>query len=546
MILPPGFTEQTFSTALEAFRAAIGDEWVFASDEQVTLYRDAYSPLWDTDLELRPSAAVAPANVDEVQAVVRIANELGLPVFPISTGKNLGYGGSAPNLSGSVIIDLKRLNKIIEVDDRRNFAIVEPGVSYFDLYEYIEANNLAVFMDCPDPGWGSVLGNALEHGNGFSFGHYRDHFSVHAGLEAVLPDGSLMRTGMAAVPGTKSWAENKWGYGAHVDGLFAQANFGIVTKMGIWLMPKPEFFMSARVKVKKYRDIIPLVDVVNSLEDQGLIGYARYQSPMDMMTIMMEPQRYQITDELVQIHGTPGGATVAQFEDYAESHGLEYWSVLINYYGPKETCESNWAYTQRLLKDLSGAEFSVEQAYALPLTDEQKEKISHSVTLGIPNMEIFSIGARQPLMPEPGDGHVWFAPIIPRSGEALIEAHDVFISKASDLGLGNAPISRVSAPAGMIYRTFLFLFPFFVSRSDDKVNAEIRRIYPELIRIAAEHGWTEYRAAPFFQDAVMATYSFNDNRLLRFQETLKDAIDPNGILAPGRGGIWPQKYRKER
>ncbi len=55
-----------------------------------------------------------------------------------------------------------------------------------------------------------------------------------------------------------------------------------------------------------------------------------------------------------------------------------------------------------------------------------------------------------------------------------------------------------------------------------------------------------HRAAPYFQDAVAEQYSFNDHALRRFNETIKDAVDPNGILAPGRGGIWPKHLRGNR
>ena len=47
-------------------------------------------------------------------------------------------------------------------------------------------------------------------------------------------------------------------------------------------------------------------------------------------------------------------------------------------------------------------------------------------------------------------------------------------------------------------------------------------------------------------DQIMQTYNWNDNALLKFNETLKDAIDPNGILMPGKSGVWPQQYREER
>jgi 4-cresol dehydrogenase (hydroxylating) len=85
------------------------------------------APLWGRADELVASIAVAPSSVEQVQAIVVTANKYKIPLYPISTGKNLGYGGSAPNYSGSVIVDLKRMNKIIEVDDKRNYCIVEPG-----------------------------------------------------------------------------------------------------------------------------------------------------------------------------------------------------------------------------------------------------------------------------------------------------------------------------------------------------------------------------------------------------------------------------------
>jgi FAD/FMN-containing dehydrogenase len=65
----------------------------------------------------------------------------------------------------------------------------------------------------------------------------------------------------------------------------------------------------------------------------------------------------------------------------------------------------------------------------------------------------------------------------------------------------------------------------------------------ELEYPAAEHGWGEYRTATSFYDDVMHVYSFNDHSLLRLHETLKDAIDPNGILSAGRYGIWPKHLR---
>jgi 4-cresol dehydrogenase (hydroxylating) len=133
-IVPQGVSPTDFAEALRQFESAIGKEWVFTKDEDVDLYRDAYSPFWGEPDERRASAAVAPASVEQVQAVMRIANQYKVPMYPISTGRNLGYGGSAPNHTGSVVLDLKRMNRVLDVNEDNACALVEPGVSYFDLY----------------------------------------------------------------------------------------------------------------------------------------------------------------------------------------------------------------------------------------------------------------------------------------------------------------------------------------------------------------------------------------------------------------------------
>ncbi|HEY5566128.1 MAG TPA: FAD-binding oxidoreductase, partial [Gammaproteobacteria bacterium] len=75
MTLPPGMSQRDFSAALRQLETAVGKEWVFSAPEDVALYRDAYSPFWDEEEERTASAAVAPDTVEQVQSVMRIANE---------------------------------------------------------------------------------------------------------------------------------------------------------------------------------------------------------------------------------------------------------------------------------------------------------------------------------------------------------------------------------------------------------------------------------------------------------------------------------------
>ena len=530
---PPGVSDRNFSKALAEFERVVGPDWVFTKDEDTRLYRDAFSPVQNEPEEILVSAAVAPETAEQVQEIVRTANRYRIPIYPISTGKNLGYGGSAPNLSGSVVLDLKRMNRIIEVDDKRHFAIVEPGVSYFDLYRYIQDNNLSVWIDCPDPGWGSLIGNSLDHGVGYTYSTYRDHFNSHCGMEVVLPDGELMRTGMGAVPGAETWGDYRYGFGPSVDGLFSQGNFGVVTKMGFHLMPAPEAYLSGTVTVPRRNDLIELVPIINKLEHLGIIGMPNYGSPL---------QRQLGTPEGIEILQRPFATAARDLESLARKNDLGYFSCELQFYGAKEAIEGNWRYAQRLLSEIPGAQFTLDQEIEFPITAEEAEGL-HKVALGIPNLEIFNIGRRQTADAPGWDGEVWFSPIIPKTGEAVLEAQEVFFNVLKDVGLPPQFSNPISTPATWMYRTFIFIMGLPVSKTSVEANQRVRETFTRLANEGAARGWAEYRTPPVFQDLIMGHYSFNNNQLRRFSEALKDAIDPNGIISAGRGGIWPKHLR---
>ena len=136
-MLPPGVSEKAFRGFVAAAQSAVGKEYVFLDpDWDLTAYEDQYAT---TPKALhRPSAAVAPAGVEQIQAVLRAASQHGVPLWTISTGKNFAYGGPAPRVGGTVVLDLKRMNRIIEVNEKHAYAVVEPGVSYFDLYRHLK------------------------------------------------------------------------------------------------------------------------------------------------------------------------------------------------------------------------------------------------------------------------------------------------------------------------------------------------------------------------------------------------------------------------
>jgi FAD/FMN-containing dehydrogenase len=552
MRVPPGVNASDFAAAIQQLEDAVGKEWVFTSDEDVALYRDAYSPFMGEPEERLASAAVAPETVEQVQSVVRIANQYKIPIYPVSTGKNLGYGGSAPVLSGSVVLDLKRMNRIIEVNERNAYALVEPGVSYFDLYRYIQEKGLKLWVDVPDPGWGSPVGNSLDRGGGYLMPQYRNHFDSHCGMEVVLANGEIMRTGMGALPNSETWQEYKSGFGPWVDGMFSQSNFGVVTKMGFWLMPEPDSYLSGTVIVPRHDDLIPLVRILNYLENTRVSnGMPDLASPLLGIPMLSEfaarfdqgttPFDRPQDPELAQRIAKSGGLASPDLDEYAVRKGIGYWSAKLSFYGAAKANAANWAFAKEKYAEIPGVKFEEGENYKLPLTPQQREKV-HKPQFGIPSLAMFSIGARSAMNPAPSNGHMWFSPIIPRTGEAIFEANKVFAAAAGEFGL---PFLNFNLPSCYWERAFIFIFAFPVTR-DVETNKKNRVAFQKLIQVAAEHGWGEYRTPPAFQDAIMNTYSYNNHSLLRFHETVKDAVDPNGILSAGRYGIWPKHIRETK
>jgi 4-cresol dehydrogenase (hydroxylating) len=546
-ILPPGVAARDFTAATRLFEEAVGRDWVFTSDEDVNLYRDAFSTSWGEPDELIPSAAVAPANVEQVQAVVRAANRYKVPLFPIATGKNFAYGGPAPNLRGSVVVDLKRMNRVLELDADRYTCLVEPGVSYFDLYRAIQERGLKLWIDNPSPGWGSPMGNALDHGIGHTMGRHRDHFGSHCGIEAVLANGEVMRTGMGAMPNAGSWQDYPYGYGPDVAGLFGQANFGIVTKMGFWLYPQPESYRTGLVTVPRRRDLDGLIKAINYLEQSYLIGEPILGSPLRRALAKSPSLRALVTKT--------GGITDAALDKAASDENLHVWSCDLQFYGPERTNKANWEFSKaKIASFVPDAKFYEGESFAMPPKGDQLNNtispfpsgVQRRQTFGIPDLAVWSNISRTDADPEPWrDGHIGFSPVIPRTADAVFKAQEVFVDALAEIGV-QSRVNHLQTPLCWFQRAFVFITTFPTSKTNPEINRKTREAVKKLIPIGAQHGWGEYRCPPAFQDAVVEAYSFGGHSLRRFNEAMKDAADPNGILAPGRGGIWPKRYRGRR
>src|SRR5689334_2655117 len=151
----------------------------------------------------RIPAIVRPGNREEVQECLRAATRWQVPVYPISTGRNWGYGSRVPASDGCVLLDLGRMNRIVDFNEELGYVTVEPGVTQAQLQAFLAERNSRLWMDSTGASpHCSLIGNAVERG----FGHtpYGDHFAHSSNLEVVLPQGDVMETGFGRYPGAKA------------------------------------------------------------------------------------------------------------------------------------------------------------------------------------------------------------------------------------------------------------------------------------------------------------------------------------------------------
>lgn len=509
--------------ALPELEAALGAEAVLTASEEVAEFRDPFAfPGWKA---FAPGAVLMPSSVEEVQAVLRIANAHRIPLWTSSQGRNNGYGGAAPRIAGAVVLSLRRMNRVLEVNEESGYAVVEPGVRFFDLHDHLRSTGSKLWMSVPDLGWGSVLGNTVDHGMGYT--PYGDHPTSQCGMEVVLANGDVLRTGMGAMSNTKSWHVYKRGYGPSADGLFMQSNFGIVTRIGLWLMPPPDCYMPGWLTLRRDSDLELLLERLRPLMMDGTI-------PNQPMIINAVCAASAFTPRQQWFDGE-GPIPEDVIDRIAAQPGFGRWVMRFALYGDEKVVERQREIVQDAFGTIDGAEvtFSKYDGRALPELTNPHERVQ----AGIPSMELDSMtrwyGGEK-------GGHIGFscaAPITGRDGAAL---RDLVRSRLHEAGLDYSAVIVVGRRSMIHIALVVF---------DTEKEAQVRAAYEaskSLVEPAARLGYGEYRAHLDFMDLVAEQYDFNDHALRRFNELLKDTLDPNGILSPGKQGIWPKAYRELR
>ena len=515
--LPPGLTAAQFSTALRELRGVVGADWTFSGDDDIAPYADAYA--FDGEPRHRPGAAVAPSDVTQLREVLRVANRFRLPLWPISRGKNFGYGGAAPALSGTVQLDLGRMRRILDVDVARATVRLEPGVGFFDLHAFLEREKLPLWASVPGNSLGSVIGNALEYGLGY--GPLGDRASSIVGLEVMLPDGSLLRTGMGALRDSVCWSLFRHSYGPSWDKLFMQSNFGIVTQAGVWLQPEPQSVLELSMEVPREQDIGWVVEALAPLRMRGVV-----QGPVNIGNFMRIAMASGRRAEWYQGEGAIPDAVHARI---MSDLGLGWWGVHIALYGEPVLVRAQAAVVKAAFAPHTRQEF-VERQW------NRGEPRPETPAYGVP----ISFPLRIANWISPHGGHLGFSPVLPpdrmaietqiQRSRALFREHG--FDFYGGVTLGDRHVNVVNMLA--------------YDRADAAMARRADALFRALMADARARGFGEYRSHLSYMDEVADSYDFGDHAQRRLNEWFKDAVDPRGILAPGKQGIWPRHLRGDK
>jgi 4-cresol dehydrogenase (hydroxylating) len=294
---------------------------------------------------------------------------------------------------------------------------------------------------------------------------------------------------------------------------------GVVTKMGMWLMPAPASSLLLTMDPPNEEDIGWVIDTVAPMKVSGLIDQSIF-IPSWLGKLVLLGQRRDFWDQ-------PGPIPERRVQELLRQHRFGYWTCSIRLYGEESVTAAKAAIIKREFARHSRIPFQ-EVVWR-----KGEPKPSLDPTFGVPTAAPLQmanwVGGR--------GAHMGFSPVVPPTSEHV-------------LGQLRRSRARIEAHGFDFYASFTVGGRFANNINMllyDRDNADevrrVRALFDDLVKDAAAAGYGEYRTHLGWMDQVARTFNFNDHALLRFNQRIKDALDPNGILAPGKQGVWPAAYR---
>lgn len=530
---------ERLAAALAEWRVVLGDAQVRSDPATLDAYASS-TALWPA----RPAAILLPQNRGQVVDVVRVAARYRTALYPLSTGRNWGYGDACAVLPGQVIVDLSGMRGILEANAELGYVVIEPGVTQGQLSQFLAEHHFPYWLDCTGAGPDtSLVGNILERG----FGHspYGNRVQHVCGMEVVLADGDVVGTGYTHYPDARAARVFPYGLGPWIDGLFTQSSLGIVTSLGLWLMPQSAALSHFLCNVPSQDGVAAVVDALRPLRMDGTLrSVIHIGNDLRVLSGGMTYPRDIVTRPL------PEQTRVA----LCQAAGIAAWTVSGALYGStRQVAAARHALRQALAPLKLAPRFIDERQLALAGTMARLlgttaagRKLAARVALGrsLFNMNRgrpdgrFLAGAywrRQgglpPDFPAGADpardncGLLWLSPVLPMRGADLQAvmalAAPLYVRHGFDLFATFSMITE-RALGGVLTVAY--------DKADARESADAQACYHALFDTLMTAGYLPYRVGL----QSMAALDPAGDGFWRTVRRIKAALDPHGLIAPGR------------
>lgn len=516
---------QALASAAEKWKQVLGPEHVLTDETALRRYTRNIS-----GLHREVPAALRPGTTEQVQQVVRIANAYRTPLHPISTGRNWGLGSALPPRDNTCILDLSRMNRVREVNARHHFAVVEAGVTQGQLYRHLSEQGLPLMLNVTGAGCDtSLIGNALERG----IGYFSSRAESLAGLEVVLGNGEMLRTGFGHYPQSRTTYHYRFGVGPSFDGLFAQSNFGIVTSAGVDLLPVTGGHMAVVCSIDDPTSLGEFVEAFADLRRSGVIRTVVHIGNAHRTRVALGAVAESgETSHLLGRHGFGAWSAVGGLMGSAAELRLVRKAIRKRLHGlakPTFITQARLHLAQVVLglfsfvprvKESLGILRGIEAHHGLSMgmpTDEPLKSLYWSAHRDLPE---------GPMDPDAdGCGMLYCLPFFPLDGAVAQRQMTLVENVLSKYGF-TPYITLNIVDTKVLEGVVNVSFDATDSDQAEKANACIREYQSLLI----SEGMMPYRVGIQFMDQVLD----KDDSFWRVVAALKQTFDPNGIISPGR------------
>lgn len=311
------------------------------------------------------------------------------------------------------------------------------------------------------------------------------HHENLAGLEVVLANGDVVRTGQFAMSTSPSAHLTRLSFGPTIDGLFLQSNLGIVTKMGIHMTPQPQAYMSCTFDMPDLEDIEAIVDVFGEMRRNGILPHIVYVfSIVEWSAIFGRRADYWDGD---------GPIPDWRLAEIQKELDTGFWTVKFGLYGPKEILQAHYdivhkAVSQKLPKGrLKNSLFSAEEGELLEATSVPQTQ--GGMFVGVPSMWSLPMVSYYNGKGDAGIGaHGAYSPIIPLEGKRVLEwvkaAKQVYESNGFDL----------LVDFFMHERHAVFVCMLCFDKTNPQQRSGVEKIFHTLFEEGTKRGYSKYRA----------------------------------------------------